>query len=194
MKFGYCRVSTKDQCLDRQIEALKGAGIEEQNIFCDKISGIKEHRPALDNVLSHLREGDSLMVLSFDRLARSTKQLISIAELLEEKGVDLISLKENINTTTPQGKLVFQVFAAIAEFQRSIIKEAQREGIEAAKAKGKIKGRPRVNKEKLEAAINLYLNKQMSVREIERTIGISRGTLYKEIKTRNIYRNWYTNF
>ena len=189
MKFGYCRVSTKDQCLDRQIEALKGAGIEEQNIFCDKISGIKEHRPALDNVLSHLRKGDSLMVLSFDRLARSTKQLISIAELLEEKGVDLISLKENINTTTPQGKLVFQVFAAIAEFQRSIIKEAQREGIEAAKAKGKIKGRPRVNKEKLEAAINLYLNKQMSVREIERTIGISRGTLYKEIKTRNIYRN-----
>lgn len=184
MKFGYCRVSTKDQCLDRQIEALKEAGIEEQNIFCDKISGIKEHRPALDNVLSHLRKGDSLTVLSFDRLARSTKQLISIAELLEEKGVDLISLKENINTTTPQGKLVFQVFAAIAEFQRSIIKEAQREGIEAAKAKGKIKGRPRVNKEKLEAALSLYLNKQMSVREIERTIGISRGTLYKAIRSR----------
>lgn len=86
MKFGYCRVSTKDQCLDRQIEALKEAGIEEQNIFCDKISGIKEHRPALDNVLSRLRKGDSLTVLSFDRLARSTKQLISIAELLEEKG------------------------------------------------------------------------------------------------------------
>lgn len=99
--------------------------------------------------------------------------------------VDLISLKESVDTTTPQGKLVFQIFSAMAKFQRSIIKEAQREGIEAAKAKGKIKGRPRVSKEKLEAALNLYDSKQMSVREIERTVGISRGTLYKAIRERS---------
>lgn len=103
-------------------------------------------------------------------------------------GVDLISLKESVDTTTPQGKLVFQIFSAIAEFQRSIIKEAQREGIEAAKAKGKIKGRPRVSQEKLEAALSLYDNKQMSVREIERTIGISRGTLYKAIRERESFK------
>lgn len=186
MRFGYCRVSTKDQCLDRQIEALKAAGVEERNIFCDKMSGVKEHRPALDDMLSRLREGDSVTVLSFDRLARSTKQLLSISEQLETMGVDLISLKESVDTTTPQGKLVFQIFSAIAEFQRSIIKEAQREGIEAAKAKGKIKGRPRVSQEKLEAALSLYDSKQMSVREIERTIGISRGTLYKAIRERSV--------
>lgn len=189
MRFGYCRVSTKDQCLDRQIEALKAAGVDERNIFCDKMSGVKEHRPALDDMLSRLREGDSVTVLSFDRLARSTKQLLSISEQLETMGVDLISLKESVDTTTPQGKLVFQIFSAIAEFQRSIIKEAQREGIEAAKAKDKIKGRPRVSQEKLEAALNLYDNKQMSVREIERTIGISRGTLYKAIKARSDRNN-----
>lgn len=138
-------------------------------------------------MLSRLREGDSVTVLSFDRLARSVKQLLSLSERFEEMGVDLISLKENVDTT-PQGKLVFQIFSAIAEFQRSIIKEAQREGIESAKAKGKIKGRPRVDSEKIEAALNLYRNKQMSVREIERTIGISRGTLYKAIREKGIVR------
>lgn len=139
-------------------------------------------------MLSRLREGDSATVLSFDRLARSTKQLLSLSERFEEMDVDLISLKENVDTTTPQGKLVFRTFSAIAEFQRSIIKEAQREGIESAKAKGKIKGRPRVDPEKIEAALNLYRNKQMSVREIERTIGISRGTLYKTIREKGIVR------
>ncbi len=84
----------QDQCLDRQIEALKAAGVDERNIFCDKMSGVKEHRPALDDLLSRLREGDSVTVLSFDRLARSTKQLLSISEQLETMGVDLISLKE----------------------------------------------------------------------------------------------------
>lgn len=189
MRFGYCRVSSTSQCLDRQIEALRELGIEDRNIFCDKISGVKEHRPALDDLISRLREGDSVTVLSFDRLARSTKQLLALSEQFDSMGVDLISVKENIDTTTPQGKLVFSIFASIAEFQRSIIKETQREGIEAAKAKGKIKGRPRVSKEKLEAALSLYENKQMSVREIERTIGISRGTLYKAIREKGIERN-----
>lgn len=188
MKFGYCRVSSTDQCLNRQIDALRELGIDEANIFCDKISGIKEHRPALDDLLSRLREGDSVTVLSFDRLARSTKQLLALSEKLNAMGVDLISIKENIDTTSPQGKLIFSILASIAEFQRSIIKEAQREGIESAKKRGKMTGRPRVKKETLDVAITLYLN-GTSVREIERTVSISRGTLYKELKRRGITRN-----
>lgn len=188
MKFGYCRVSSTDQCLNRQIDALRALGINEANIFCDKISGVKEHRPALDDLLSRLREGDSVTVLSFDRLARSTKQLLALSEKLDAMGVDLISIKENVDTTSPQGKLIFSILASIAEFQRSIIKEAQREGIESAKKRGKMTGRPRVKKETLDVAITLYLN-GTSVREIERTVSISRGTLYKELKRRGITRN-----
>lgn len=188
MKFGYCRVSSTDQCLNRQIDALRELGIDEANIFCDKISGVKEHRPALDDLLSRLREGDSVTVLSFDRLARSTKQLLALSEKLNAMGVDLISIKENIDTTSPQGKLIFSILASIAEFQRSIIKEAQREGIEAAKKRGKMNGRPKVKKETLDAAIALYLN-GTSVRDIEKTVSISRGTLYKELKKRGVSRN-----
>lgn len=188
MKFGYCRVSSTDQNLNRQIDALRERGIDDANIFSDKISGIKEHRPALDDLLSRLREGDSVTVLSFDRLARSTKQLLALSERLNAMGVDLISIKENIDTTSPQGKLIFSILASIAEFQRSIIKEAQREGIESAKKRGKMTGRPRVKKETLDIAITLYLN-GTSVREIERTVSISRGTLYKELKRRGITRN-----
>ena len=188
MKFGYCRVSSTDQNLNRQIDALRERGIDDANIFSDKISGVKEHRPALDDLLSRLREGDSVTVLSFDRLARSTKQLLALSERLNAMGVDLISIKENIDTTSPQGKLIFSILASIAEFQRSIIKEAQREGIESAKKRGKMTGRPRVKKETLDIAITLYLN-GTSVREIERTVSISRGTLYKELKRRGITRN-----
>lgn len=188
MKFFYGRVSSSDQCLDRQIEVAKQLGIDDANIFCDKISGIKEHRPALDDLLSRLREGDSVTVLSFDRLARSTKQLLALSEKLNAMGVDLISIKENIDTTSPQGKLIFSILASIAEFQRSIIKEAQREGIEAAKKRGKTFGRPKVKNETLDAAIALYLN-GTSVRDIEKTVSISRGTLYKELKRRGVSRN-----
>lgn len=181
MRFGYARVSTVEQNLDRQTEALQEQGIDRKNIFTDKISGAKSERLGLDDMISRLREGDSVTVLSFDRLARSTKQLLSLSEQFEEMGVDLISVKEQIDTSTPQGKFFFTVSSAIAEFQRAIIKETQAEGIAIAKAKGKMKGRPRVDQDKLESALILYESGEKSVKEIAEVTGISRATLYRNI-------------
>lgn len=189
MRFGYARVSTLEQNLDRQLEALAAQGIEDKNIFTDKVSGAKEKREGLDDLLSRLREGDSVTVLSFDRLARSTKQLLSISEQLESLGVDLVSLKENIDTSSPQGKLFFTVSSAFAEFERAMIKERQAEGIAIAKAKrGQCGGRPKVRQEKLEAAIALYQNNEMSGSKIAEVTGVSRATLYRELDKRGIVR------
>ena len=183
IRFGYARVSTADQSLERQIEALRAQGIEDKNIFTDKISGAKESRPGLDNLLTHLRAGDSVTVLSFDRAARSTKQLIALAETLGNMGVDFISLKESIDTTTPQGKLFFTISAAFAEFERDMIKQRQAEGIAIAKANGKYRGKPPVDEAKLEAAMSLFRDREnngLSVREIAETTGVSRSTIYRE--------------
>ena len=188
MKFGYARVSTTEQNLDRQIDALLAEGIEEKNIFTDKISGVKASREGLDNLLSRLREGDSVTILSFDRLARSTKQLLDYCEQFEAMGVDLISIHENIDTSTPQGKLFFTVSAAFAEFQRTLQRQAQAEGYAAAKAKGKKMGRPRGDANNLEAAIALYVNSNKSITEIERATGVSRSSLYREVHAQNLNR------
>lgn len=182
-RFGYARVSATDQSLERQIEALKAQGIEDARIFTDKISGVKESRPGLDDMLSRLRPGDSVTVLSFDRAARSTKQLIALAETLQDMGVDFASIKEQIDTTTPQGKLFFTISAAFAEFERDMIKQRQAEGIAIAKANGKYRGKPPVDETKLEAAMSLFNNRKnngLSVREISETTGVSRSTIYRE--------------
>ena len=182
-KFGYARVSAADQSLDRQIEALKAQGIEDTRIFTDKISGVKESRPGLDDMISRLRPGDSVTVLSFDRAARSTKQLIALAETLQNMDVDFISIKEQIDTTTPQGKLFFTISAAFAEFERDMIKQRQAEGIAIAKANGKYRGKPPVDETKLDAAMSLFRDRDtngLSVREIAETTGVSRSTIYRE--------------
>lgn len=127
--FGYIRVSTAEQNEARQVEALKAAGVEDKYLFIDKISGVKASRPALDDMLGKLREGDTVAVVSFDRLARSTKQLLSLAEQFEDMGVNLVSLHEQIDTRSAQGKLFFTISAAFAEFERSIIKQRQAEGL-----------------------------------------------------------------
>lgn len=182
-RFGYARVSAADQSLERQIEALKAQGIEDSRIFTDKISGVKESRPGLDDMLSRLRPGDSVTVLSFDRAARSTKQLIALAETLQSMGVDFASIKERIDTTTPQGKLFFTISAAFAEFERDMIKQRQAEGIAIAKANGKYRGKPPVDETKLDAAMSLFRDRKsngLSVREISETTGVSRSTIYRE--------------
>lgn len=182
-KFGYARVSATDQSLDRQIEALKAQGIEDTRIFTDKISGVKESRPGLDDMISRLRPGDSVTVLSFDRAARSTKQLIALAETLQNMDVDFVSTKEQIDTTTPQGKLFFTISAAFAEFERDMIKQRQAEGIAIAKANGKYRGKPPVDETKLDAAMSLFRDRDkngLSVREIAETTGVSRSTIYRE--------------
>lgn len=188
MKLFYARVSSQDQCLARQLEEANKLGIQQENIYTDKVSGKNTDRPALQKLLNFIREGDVLYISSFDRLARSTKDLLELAELLEKKGVSLVSLKESLDCTTPQGKLMFTMFAAFAEFERSIIKERQAEGIAIAKREGRMNGRPSTPKETLDLACTMYESNKYTMKQIEKACGISYGTIYKEIKRRNIKR------
>lgn len=189
MKFMYCRVSSIEQNLARQLEQAKELGIPQENIYSDKQSGKNANRPALKDLLSHLRKGDILYISSFDRLARSTKDLLSLAEELDNKGVSLVSLKENLDCTTPQGKLMFTMFAAFAEFERAIIKERQAEGIAIAKRNGTMTGRPKTDKKKLDIACTMYESGKYKMKEIESATKISYGTIYREINKRGIKRS-----
>lgn len=140
MIIGYARVSTDDQNLDAQTDALKAAGAE--RIFADKISGVKRDRPELSAMLDQLRPGDVVVVAKYDRLARSLRDLLDLVETIKDRGAGFRSLAEDIDTTTPAGRLVFHVFASIAQFERERIAERTKEGLEAAKARGRIGGRP----------------------------------------------------
>lgn len=189
MRFGYARVSTVDQNEGRQVEALVAEGIERRNVFIDKVSGARASRPALDDMLSRLRGGDSVTVLSFDRLARSVRQLLALADTFEGMGVDLVSLRERIDTTTPQGRLFFTVAGAIAEFDRAVIRENQAEGIALAKARrGRCGGRPRLDAGRLDAAVALYAEGERPVSEIARVTGVSRSSIYREAARRGVAR------
>ena len=140
MIFGYARVSTDDQLLDAQTDALTAAGAE--RIFADKISGSMRKRPELDRLLDHLRPGDVIVVTKYDRLARSLRDLLDIVETIKERGGGFRSLAEDIDTTTPAGRLTFHVFASIAQFERERIAERTREGLDAARKRGRVGGRP----------------------------------------------------
>ena len=140
MIFGYARVSTDDQLLDAQTDALEAAGAE--RIFADKISGSMRKRPELDRLLDHLRPGDVIVVTKYDRLARSLRDLLDIVETIKERGGVFRSLAEDIDTTTPAGRLTFHVFASIAQFERERIAERTREGLDAARKRGRVGGRP----------------------------------------------------
>lgn len=140
MIIGYARVSTEDQHLDAQITALKEAGAE--RIFADKISGSKRKRPELDRILDQLRPGDVVLVTKYDRLARSLVDLLDIVAQVEATQAGFRSLAEDIDTTTPAGRLIFHVFASIAQFERERIRERTMEGLDAARKKGRIGGRP----------------------------------------------------
>jgi len=140
MIIGYARVSTDDQSLDSQTDALSIAGAVK--VFADKISGSKRVRPELDKMLEQLRDGDVVIVTKYDRLARSLKDLLEIVEAIRERGAGFRSLAEDIDTTTPAGRLVFHVFASIAQFERERISERTREGLESARKRGRIGGRP----------------------------------------------------
>lgn len=187
MEFYYCRVSSMNQCELRQTEEAVRLGIAKENIYVDKASGKNTDRPQLQMLLKVLREGDVLHVHSFDRLARSTRDLLSLVDEFGKRGITLISHKENLDTDTPQGKLMLSVFASIAQFQREIIREAQQEGIAIAKRDGRM-GRPRASKEKLDLACTMYESGKYKMREIESATGISYGTIYREIHKRNIKR------
>lgn len=188
MKIGYARVSTKEQNLNLQLDALKQEGCE--RIFQEKISGAKADRPALKAMIKQLREGDVIVTWKLDRLGRSLRDLINLMNEIQEKGAGIKSLNDAIDTTTPQGKLTFHLFAALSEFERDIIRERTRAGLEAARARGRKGGRPKgLSKEaqnKAMIAETLYKKREMSVTEICRYLDLSRSTFYRYLRIRGV--------
>jgi DNA invertase Pin-like site-specific DNA recombinase len=181
MNFGYMRVSTLDQNLDRQEQQLKDAGCT--RIFFEKVTGTKRDRPELNQMLDHLREGDTVIITDLTRLSRSTKDLIEIAELIASKGANLKSLKESwLDTTTAHGKLLFTFFAGISQFERDQISERTKEGLAVARKNGRVPGRPATDKDKIEYARYLMAQGNMTMQEIADKVGISRMTLHRKLK------------
>lgn len=188
MKIGYARVSTKDQSLNMQIEDLKKAGCVQ--IHEEIASGAKTTRPVLDEVMRNLREDDTLVIWKLDRLGRNLAHLIQLTTKLIEKKVGLISLNDPIDTTTAQGRLIFGIFASLAEFERELIRERTQAGLHSARARGRKGGRPKGMSqdaiEKAAIAEALYKNGSIPVKKIADQLGISKTTLYLYLRYRNV--------
>ena len=181
MQIGYARVSTFDQDLSLQRDALEAAGCE--RIFEDTISGAKASRPQLAAALDHLRAGDTLVVWRLDRLGRSLSELIELMTRLSDQGISFRSLTEQIDTTTSGGKLIFHIFGALAEFERELIRERTQAGLAAARARGRKGGRPKLlDERKVAMAQALYDSGEHSIKDICQTLGVSRATLYRHIE------------
>lgn len=179
-KIAYIRVSTADQNPDRQREALEKYGIEKW--YEDRISGKDTNRTELQNLISYVREGDIVYVHDFSRLSRSVTDLLQITELMQAKGVRLISIKENLDTSTPTGKLMLTMIGAIAEFERMNILERQREGIAIAKKQGKYQGRPQKEYENFDSVYEKWKRKEITAVQASKELGVSRGTFYNLIR------------
>ncbi len=180
MLLGYARVSTDDQTDALQLDALKAAGCE--RTFSDRASGASADRPALRDAISHARQGDTLVVWRLDRLGRSLPHLIEIVRSLEASGIGFRSLTEHLDTTTPNGRLIFHLFGALAEFERELIRERTKAGLAAARARGRKGGRPaKLNAERLRIAQRLLNDPESTVSEVARTLGVHRSTLHKAL-------------
>ena len=180
MLVGYARVSTQDQTPALQLDALKAAGCD--RVFQEKASGAQRDRPELAAALDYMRAGDTLVVWKLDRLARSMKQLIETVEKMEGRQIGFRSLTEAIDTTTAGGRLIFHVFAALAEFERSVIKERTTAGLAAARARGRKGGRPRALSEKdIAAARAMLSDPEITVDEVARRLGVGPATLYRHL-------------
>jgi DNA invertase Pin-like site-specific DNA recombinase len=186
MLLGYARVSTNEQNLDLQRDALIKAGVEAKDIYTDKVTGVKAQRPGLASALSHLRAGDTFIVWRLDRLGRSLKHLIETVASLQEQGVAFKSLTENIDTSSATGQLVFHIFGALSEFERNLITERTVAGLQAARARGRKGGRPRRNPESGKATLakKMYQDSSISIPEILKTLNISKATLYRWLDLR----------
>lgn len=189
MRIGYARVSTKDQNLALQVDALKKANCD--RVYEEVVSGAKADRPVLNDVLANLRAGDVLVIWKLDRLGRSLKNLVHLANDLLERKVGLISLNDPIDTTTPQGRLVFNIFASLAEFERDLIRERTQAGLDAARARGRKGGRPSGLSKQAQttamAAETLYKEGKLSIREICDQLHISKPTLYSYLRHRGVH-------
>ncbi len=182
MKGGYIRISKQEQNEALQRDALKEAECEKY--FSDKMTGSKFERKGLENLLAFVQPGDTVIVWKLDRLGRSLKDLIETLNLLKNRDVDLVSLTEKIDTTTPGGKLIFHLMGALAEFERDLIRERTNAGLAAARARGRIGGRPKrlATDGKVALACRLFADLNHSIPEVCSTLGISRSTLYRYVK------------
>lgn len=183
MKFAYARVSTQDQNLELQLDALEKAGYDE--IYTEKVSGMKTERPELDKLFSKLRKGDTLIVWKLDRLASSMKHIFELAERLEELGVELVSIQDKIDTTTAVGKGMFRMLMVLNEMERDIISERTKAGLESARARGRVGGRPKKPNSNIEKALKLYDSKEYTIAEITEMTSVSKATLFRRIKERS---------
>ncbi len=177
MVYGYARVSTRQQDLSRQLDLLDR--YECNKIYTEKISGVRANRPELNKLKKRVKENDKIIIESFSRLGRSTKDLIDLVYFFEKKGVKVISIKENFDTQTPQGKLMMTVFQAFSQFERDIIVERTKEGLESARARGKIGGRPRIDPALIQHALHLYQKEGKAVVDICAQTGLKRSTFYR---------------
>ncbi len=188
MKLGYARVSTQDQNLALQLDALKTAGCDK--VFQEKVSGATAERPELRKLLELIREGDTLVIWKLDRLGRSLTNLIGLVTDLEQRHVGLLSLNDPVDTTTAQGRLIFRIFASLAEFEREVIRERTLAGLASARRRGQLLGRPKgLSKgaeQKARIAESLYKEEKYSVEQIARELTISKTTLYKYLRRRGV--------
>lgn len=185
MKIGYARVSTHDQSYSLQLDALNEAGCEK--IFKEKVTGSKTERKELNRMLEHVREGDEIIIWKLDRLGRSLPHLVSLVKELNERKIGLKSLNDPIDTTSSQGRLIFNLFASLAEFERELIRERTMAGLKSARARGRTGGRkPGLTADKEKTAIAAELLKTLSISEICSKLSISRPTLYKYLRYRKV--------
>lgn len=184
MLLGYIRVSTEEQNEARQTKALLERGVEEENLFLDKKSGKNTDREQLNALLTFCRKGDTVITESISRIARNTKDLLSIVDTLTKKGVHFVSLKESIDTSTPQGKFMLTVFGAMAELERENILERQREGIAIAKEKGLYQGKPKmeIDRAKFEEVVREWRADNITATEAMRRLNLKPNTFYRRVK------------
>ncbi len=183
MVIGYARVSTQEQKLDRQIDALQARGCE--RIYQEKMTGTRADRPEYQRMLDALRPGDTLVIDSFSRLSRSTKDLLEVVERLNEQGVNLVSLKEQLDTTTATGKMMLTMLSALSQFERDLIAERTVDGLKAARARGRKGGRPKAGNEKTkQAALAMYDANVLTNKEIAAQCKVSIATLNRWIRER----------
>ena len=188
MKYGYARVSTRDQSLNLQIDALKKSKCDK--IYKEVAKGAKTDRPKLDELLSVLKHGDTLVIWKLDRLGRSLQHLVKLFNDLIKNNINIISLQDPVDTSTAQGRLMFNIFSSLAEFEKDLIRERTMAGLKAARARGKCGGRPKgLSKKSMEksyVAEMLYNQKKLTSIQISEQLGISKTTLYKYLKIRNV--------